>query len=129
MSTKKNQKAKLSFEDGGILDDLFSEIFKPATPFPSFTDMLNDFTEQIQFSMQCKMRRFYLVRNVDVDPDKVSGTGIIAEGTVFEDGTAVMRWKTQHTSTAIYANIEELLAIHGHNGKTVIKYIDAENVL
>jgi len=36
------------------------------------------------------MRRFLLVR--DCDPSGVSGTGIVAEGVQFSDGTAVMHW-------------------------------------
>ena len=111
----------------GLFGDLnalnLDELFKP------FTDAINEATEQISLKMQCKMRRFYLVRSVDVDPDKISGTGVIASGVVFEDGRVAMRWMTQHKSTAIYDSIDELLAIHGHGGKTVIKYVDAENVL
>jgi hypothetical protein len=99
------------------------EIFKP------ITDAFNGAAEQFNLAMQCKMRRFYLVRSVDTDPDHVSGTGVIASGVVFEDGTVVLRWSTQHKSTAVYDSVDELLAIHGHNGKTVIKYIDGESVL
>ena len=75
---------------------------------------------------QCKMRRFYLVRHEDSDPDQISGTGVIAEGVIFEDGMVAMRWKTRWKSTAIYDNIKELLAIHGHGGKTELKFIDVE---
>jgi hypothetical protein len=71
------------------------------------------------------MRRFYLIRNEDVDPDQVSGTGIIAEGVVFGDGRVAMRWKTRYQSTTIYDTVDDLLAIHGHSGKTVLKFIDA----
>lgn len=42
----------------------------------------------------------------------------MAEGVVFSDGTAAMRWLTEFASTAVYANIEQLEAIHGHGGAT-----------
>ncbi len=56
------------------------------------------------------------------DATGISGTGHIAEGVVFGDGTAVLRWLTEHRSTAIYESARELLAIHGHGGKTEIRY-------
>jgi hypothetical protein len=39
------------------------------------------------------MKRFRLVRDRDVSG--VSGTGIVAEGTMFSDGTCVLRWLTE----------------------------------
>ena len=102
----------------GVLDDLFKPL----------ADALTAGFEQIALATQCKMRRFYLVRSVDTDPDKTSGTGIIAGGVVFEDGIVALRWKTAHKSTAIYESIAKVEAIHGHRGKTVVKYIDAEQV-
>ncbi len=63
---------------------------------------------------------FDLVRLVD--ETGVSGTGNVAEGCVFGDGTTVMRWLTDHRSTTIYESAREVLAIHGHNGKTELRY-------
>lgn len=60
---------------------------------------------------------FYLER--DEDESGVSGTGVVAEGVVFSDGTAVLRWRTKpYASTAIYGSLAELEHIHGHGGKT-----------
>lgn len=56
------------------------------------------------------------------DESGVSGTGDIAEGVVFSDGTAVLRWVSAYKSTAIYDSIDTLIAIHGHDGKTVVDY-------
>lgn len=67
-------------------------------------------------------RRFVMVRTEDVSGS--SGTGWVANGVEFPDGTCVIHWNTEHTSTAIYANVGELLAIHGHNGATTVKWID-----
>lgn len=64
------------------------------------------------------MSGFYLER--DVDASGVSGTGRVAQGFVFKDGTCALRWLTEHRSTAVYASLAELEAIHGHNGSTRI---------
>lgn len=54
----------------------------------------------------------------------MSGTGVVAEGVEFADGVCAMRWLTPVRSTAIYASLEELRAIHGHDGATETVYID-----
>jgi hypothetical protein len=96
-----------------------NDLFKP------LADAFTEGTEMMQLSWNCKMRRFYLVRDEDVDLDKVSGTGVIASGVVFEDGFTFMRW-TKEGTWGGYQNIEQLLRIHGHGGKTKLKYVDAE---
>lgn len=68
------------------------------------------------------MKRFNLVRKED--ESGVSGTGHVAEGIEFSDGICVMRWITKTSSTANYASIQDVLAIHGHGGKTVVEFID-----
>lgn len=65
-------------------------------------------------------RTFRLLRLED--ETGISGTGVVAEGCVFADGTAVVRWKTAHRSTTVYESAREVLAIHGHNGKTLMQY-------
>jgi hypothetical protein len=54
----------------------------------------------------------------DEDETGISGTGIVAQGVVFDDGTAALRWLSEHTSTAVYASLRDVETIHGHNGKT-----------
>ena len=56
------------------------------------------------------------------DATGISGTGRVAEGCVLSDGTTVVRWLTEHRSTAIYESAREVLAIHGHGGQTEIRY-------
>lgn len=63
---------------------------------------------------------FDLVRLVD--ETGISGTGKVAEGVVFGDGTTVLRWLTEHRSTVVYESAREVLAIHGHGGKTEMRY-------
>lgn len=65
---------------------------------------------------QCK--RFWLKRNKDVSG--ISGTGIVAEGVIFENGKCVMSWLTQYSSVCVYENIQTLEKIHSHEGATEI---------
>ena len=68
------------------------------------------------------MRRFVLDRKEDVSG--TSGVGVVAEGVQFTDGTAVLRWTVGSRSTAIYNSVEELMEIHGHDGKTLLRWVD-----
>jgi hypothetical protein len=66
--------------------------------------------------------RFRLMRAQD--ETGVSGVGYIADGVRFRDGTCVLRWRTRHASTAVYASHETLMEIHGHGGKTECEWVD-----
>ena len=66
------------------------------------------------------MRIFELVRHEDVTG--LSGTGVIAEGVAFTDGTVVLRWVTEHRSTAIWPSIAAVEAVHGHQGMTEVHW-------
>lgn len=68
------------------------------------------------------MRRFVLNRLEDATG--ISGTGIVAEGVMFSNGKAAMTWRTAHTSTAVYDSMSAVEAIHGHDGRTRIEWID-----
>ncbi|MGI5136361.1 MULTISPECIES: hypothetical protein [unclassified Streptomyces] len=68
------------------------------------------------------LTRFYLLRSKDVTG--VSGTGRVAGGDIFSDGTVAMRWNTGIRSTAFYSCLDDVLAIHGHDGATVVDLID-----
>lgn len=70
------------------------------------------------------MRRFNLVRNEDVSG--VSGTGIVAEGVEFHDGQVAVSWFGRHHCVSIWPNIEDVVAIHGHEGRTIIVWLDRE---
>ena len=63
-------------------------------------------------------KEFYLKRIED--ESGVSGTGIVARGVVLPSGKAVLEWQTFHTSLCIYQNIQDVEAIHGHHGKTLL---------
>jgi hypothetical protein len=66
------------------------------------------------------MRTFYLERLED--ETGISGTGVISQGVEFSDGTCVMKWLTDTSSIAIYKSVDDLIKIHGHAGKTVLRW-------
>lgn len=70
------------------------------------------------------MRRFELHR--DYDETGISGTGVVAEGVVYENGWCSMIWKTEYFSLVAYPSIEHVEKIHGHQGKTRVVFIDPE---
>jgi predicted heme/steroid binding protein len=70
------------------------------------------------------MRRFTLERDEDVSG--VSGTGTVAEGVEFTDGSVALVWNTgPHKSTVVWPRgIQSVEAIHGHDGKTRVVFLD-----
>jgi hypothetical protein len=70
------------------------------------------------------VRRFNLIR--EDDPTGVSGTGFVAEGVEFDDGTVVVRWRTKWPTSVVLHDrgIESVEALHGHNGATHIEWVD-----
>lgn len=69
-------------------------------------------------------RRFHLQRNLDVTG--ASGTGRVADGILWPDGTATLRWRGDRVSTVHWDRIDDAIAIHGHGGHTVIVWDDPE---
>lgn len=59
----------------------------------------------------------------DHDQTGVSGVGVVAEGVVFTDGRVAMRWRTGTASTAIYDGVDDVAAIHGHQGLTRLVWL------
>lgn len=68
------------------------------------------------------MRTFHLHRTEDVSG--VSGTGVVAEGTIYSNTKVVISWLTVHKSMAIYDSLAEMEAIHGHDARTKIVWDD-----
>lgn len=69
------------------------------------------------------MRIFQLVRREDVSG--VSGVGIVAEGVQFGEGLigkVVLHWHN-YGSIAFYDSMEQLIKIHGHDGRTDVLYL------
>lgn len=66
--------------------------------------------------------RFQLHRSTD--HTGVSGTGIVADGCRFPDGTVALRWRGAHASTVVWSTVDDALAIHGHDGTTRAVWLD-----
>ena len=81
-----------------------------------------DTNHQFGSSLNMQMKRFRLKRNED--HSGVSGCGYVAEGMQFSDGTCVIKWLSTVSSIGIYHSEVELIHIHGHEGKTVVEWID-----
>jgi hypothetical protein len=72
------------------------------------------------------MRMYYLCRKEDVSG--TSGTGHIAELAEFDDGAVVVRWVAEMNavgvaSTTVFESINDLLKVHGHEGRTHVDLV------
>lgn len=66
-----------------------------------------------------------LVRNEDVTGK--SGVGIIGEGVAWTGGPAFLHWMTEYESFVHWpGGVEAILAVHGHEGSTVCRWLDDE---
>lgn len=72
-------------------------------------------------------RSFTINREQDITG--ISGTGHVADGVVFPDGTTVVRWRDLggpaaergvRPTTVVFESIDAVEALHGHNGATRI---------
>jgi hypothetical protein len=79
-------------------------------------------TETESNDQQLGIRRFLLVRERDLTG--VSGIGIVAEGAEFTSGLAVMRWLREPYAVGVFQSVADLIAVHGHEGATHIRFID-----
>jgi hypothetical protein len=68
------------------------------------------------------MRRFTLERDVDVSG--ISGTGRVAEGCQWSDGTVSIRWLGGRPSIVFWTSLADAEAIHGHGGVTRFVWLD-----
>lgn len=70
------------------------------------------------------MRRFYMMRMED--ESGVSGVGIILEGVEFSNGKTAITWHSHMGVVGVYDSVKVVQLLHGHEGKTEIKWIDEE---
>jgi hypothetical protein len=61
------------------------------------------------------------------DPSGVSGVGLVAYGVQFDDGHVAVRWVSGSPSTSLWDSVDDLMAVHGHRGATVLHWIDHES--
>ena len=77
-----------------------------------------------QNASQREPRLFHLVRNADVSG--VSGTGTVAEGVQWSDGAVAVRWRGRWPATSVWeSGLDAVLAVHGHGGATVVRWLPA----
>lgn len=61
------------------------------------------------------------------DETGISGTGFVADGMHFDDGTIVLKWRGSTSSVGVYQSKADVEAIHGHGGKTQVRYCNPLN--
>jgi len=66
-------------------------------------------------------RPFALIRTTD--HTGVSGTGVIAHGVQFFDNSVVLHWGGAYSSTVVWKCLEDMLAVHGHDGATQVAWL------
>ncbi len=74
--------------------------------------------------MQLRLRNFYLHRDEDVH--HVSGTGVVAMGTIFPNGWVALQWQGEDQTAVWFPysdGIDRVRKIHGHHGKTRIVWL------
>lgn len=71
---------------------------------------------------ETSMKRFVLERAEDVSGN--SGTGLVAEGIQFSNGQIVIHWLSQWEAINVYSNAVVLEKLHGHGGRTVVRWLD-----
>jgi hypothetical protein len=67
------------------------------------------------------MKTFILHRKED--ETGISGIGDVAEGIQFNSGEVAMKWSTDTSSIAIYKSIEDVITLHGHQGRTEVRWV------
>lgn len=69
-----------------------------------------------------RMRRFVFNRIKDVSG--LSGTGVVVEGVEFSGGWVALTWLSPLSSVSFYPNVKTAIEIHGHEGQTVLQWLD-----
>lgn len=101
------------------LDDKTAELIKKLS---ELEEMILKQVTVLPPASKSDMRRFVLRREEDVSG--TSGTGVVAEGVVFSNGTVALTWITHLQSVAFYQSLDVLEKVHGHGGKTVVIFVD-----
>lgn len=45
---------------------------------------------------------------------------------MFTDGSVALRWRGTNPATAVWPDIESVLAVHGHSGATEVNWLEGE---
>ena len=71
-------------------------------------------------SPSTKILTFDVLRKEDATG--TSGTGVVAIGAMFPDGTVVVQWQTHVRSVVTYGSMADALFIHGHGDSTGFRF-------
>ena len=122
---------RLTYNDGLLLDLTNSKVIQKKPRIRNRSRRTNCKTQtkgegmarkQKPISSNRQMRRFVLIRVEDLTG--VSGTGEVAEGTVFSSGLAVIHWLREPYAMGVYQSLEDVISVHGHEGRTQLQFID-----
>jgi hypothetical protein len=122
---------RLTYQDGLLVDLTNSKVIakKPRVRDRSRRSECGSSTNGKPMTQETKppssssqMRRFVLVRVEDYTG--VSGTGEVAEGTVFTSGLAVIHWLREPFAVGVYQTLDNVVSVHGHEGRTQLQFID-----
>ena len=64
------------------------------------------------------MKTFYLLRKEDVSG--TSGTGVVAEGVIFDNGMVAMTWLSEFPTVTMFPKVKDVMRIHSHEGRTMM---------
>jgi hypothetical protein len=64
------------------------------------------------------MKLFYLYRKEDVHGN--SGTGVVAEGVIFDSGLVSMTWLSAITTVTMFTSLKQVAELHSHEGRTKV---------
>ena len=117
----------LTFQDGILVDLTNSKVIgkKPRVrdrSQRSERESRTISTKTKPLSSSSQMRRFVLIRVEDLT--RISGTGEVAEGTVFSSGLAVIHWLRDPFAMGVYQTLDDVISVHGHEGQTQLHFID-----
>lgn len=105
-----------------MTDRQLSDPDDPRSENDRFSDAVKEIAENWNDVRITSGRRFVLIRSKDITG--VSGTGVVADGVEFPSGSTVVAWRGEHSSTVIWASIEDAMYVHGHGGATKVHWLD-----
>ena len=90
---------------------------KPRVRFEDWVERTYDYVE----TNKDLPRMFQFDRDTDVNG--VSGTGTVADGVQFSDGAVALHWVGNVTSTSVWSSMQQLITVHGHDGKSKVTWL------
>lgn len=102
-----------------LLNRIREVVFTGSDPNEVFTELRQLLAENWS-KCDTPGRVFDLIRHEDLSD--VSGTGRVAEGIEFQNGKVALCWLGRYSSVNLYDSIDHVRHIHGHGGRTEVKF-------